>query len=803
MVWIILALGIGANTAVFRLVDQVLLRPPPFQDPDRLLLIWNTASGSDERLRVPAPDAGEIGDAVPSLAAVAFMGRIADGSLESPAGEGASHVRIAPVTPNLFAVLGVEPSRGPGFSLSAGEAGAEGATPPGEVVLSHDAWVRLLGRRPDVIGRDVLLNGAPARVAGVLPSGFRVPMPPGTGMGDQVDVWAPLPSDLRTIQRSGGRRTDQDSDNTGAVVARLTDHATLAQARAELEFLTEELQRRVPEEATTRLAFEARILWRDATRHLRGILNTLLVGVGVVLLITCLNLSTLILARGTRRASEFAVRAALGAPLGRVARQLITENLILVVPGALLAVLVALGVFAAIAGASPYEIGPLEGGLDLGIPVLAAGITLGVVFVSGLAPALRLASREAAGRTGAGFLRGDSGAGRIRGTLLTAEVALSVTLLFGTFLLLKTARELRTANPGFEPRGVMTFHLSMRVPGRYPGPADRAELARTVVDRLSALPGVESVGLTTLLPLAGRQWTQPYGLPGQSPQEWDGNRAEFRAVTSGFFSALGVRLVDGRSFTAQEDRTEERRVVLVDERLAERIAPGGSAVGLTLGIPLDGSEVTAQVVGVVENVRYDRLDADGREVVYVPYRQEASREVSFVVRTTGDPAALAPAIRATLRSIDPQLPVYDLRTLGNYLDSAVAPTRFAGSVLGAFALLALLALSVGLYGVVALEAARRTPEIGLRMAIGADSHLVVGLIVGGGLRMVGWGAGLGCVLSGVGLGWVRPELYGTGLVDPWAWVVVAACMGGVAGAACWIPARRAASLDPTVALRRN
>lgn len=805
MVWLTLALGIGANTAVFMMVDQVLFQPPPFREPDHLLLIWNTASGATERLRIPAPDAGEIRDGVPSLSAIAFMGRAADGSLEAAEGDAAVHVRVAPVTPNFFPLLGAEAFSGRLLGPTDGDVppGADQATSPTVVVLSHETWIRILGGDPDAVDREIRLNGRPATVVGVLPAGFRVPMPPGTGMGGNVDVWRPLPTDLRSFQRPDGRRTDQDSDNTGAVVARLAPDAGLTRVRVELGFLADELATRVPEYATARIGFRAQTLWTDATQHLRGILRTLLMGVGIVLLITCLNLSTMVLARGAQRESEFAVRAALGAGRGRVIRQLVTENLLLFLPGAFLALLVATWIFSALSAFSPYEEGLATVSLNLRVPLIAGGLTLAVVFLAGLAPAARLASLERAGRTGSGFLRGGAHRSRARKVLLTTEVALSVTLLFGTFLLLKTAQGLKGADPGFDPRGALTFHLSMRIPGRYPGPRDRAELVRTIVARISNTPGVQEVGLTTLLPLSGRQWTRPYGLPGQPPDQWEGNLAEFRAITSGLFSALEIKVLEGRSFTAEEDRTEERRVVVVDEHLARRMAPRGSAVGLTIGIPLDGSEVFAEVVGVVGNVRYDRLDAESREVIYVPFRQEASREVSFIVRTNGDPATIAPAIRSTLTAIDPQLPIYDLRTLESYLDSAVAPVRFAGTVLGAFAVLALLALSMGLYGVVALEAARRTREIGLRMAVGARAPEVVASIMTSGFRLVGWGAVLGCVISILVLRVLKPSLYGTGIVDPWAWLIVAVCLGLVAGAACWLPARKAASMDPTTALRSD
>ena len=322
-----------------------------------------------------------------------------------------------------------------------------------------------------------------------------------------------------------------------------------------------------------------------------------------------------------------------------------------------------------------------------------------------------------------------------------------------------------------------------------------------LTEGVRGLPGVVAVGLVGELPLAGGRWTQPYGLPGQSADEWVDNRADFRVVTSGYFEALGVRLVDGREFTADEDVNEDRRVVVVDDKLARRVAPGGSAVGERIGLPLDGSAVMAEIVGVVEHVRHDALAFDGREALYVPYRQEASRDVAFVVRTDRQPEVLVPLLRDRVRALDPQVPIYDVRTMTEYVDAQIAPTRFAFTLVGAFGVLTLLAAAVGLYGLISFEITRRTADIGLRLAIGASASEVRLSFLRYGLRLglIGLAAG-GLMAAGVVIAFA-PWFRGVPVFAPGPWMATATLVLFVVVGASWAPASRASRLDPVEALR--
>ncbi|MBW3536075.1 MAG: ABC transporter permease, partial [Gemmatimonadetes bacterium] len=669
-----LALGIGANAAVFGLVEGVLLAEPPYDEPDRLVLVWNTLPGSRERIPVAGPDVAILRERARRLEGVAFVTRPVDGGIEPAAGDAAEHVRMASATADFFRVLGVETALGRGFAP--GVAGGGGGAPAdpeavGVTVLAHGTWRRLFGADPSVVGRTVRVNGVPVQVVGVLPPGFRLPLPPDAGMGGEVDLWLSFLVPLTAFHREE-RLLDQDSDNSGAVVARLAPGATVAMAREEARRIGAELRAEVPAYAASGLGLDVRSMHADATGHARGVLLALLVGAGAVLAVACLNIAGLMVARGAARSGELAVRAALGAGRGRIVRQLLVESLVLVAVGLGAALALAPAAAGALARSVPAGIAPPGGvAFDLGTLGLAGIVACVSAVLAGVVPARHVASRDARGTVGSGLVgRGGGRSGSARRGLVVIEIALAVVLVLGAGLLFRTVAALQDVRPGFEPVGALTFDVSLRIPDRYRGPARRAEVMKAVEARLAALPGVHAVGWVGVLPLAGDRWTQPYGLPGQPPQAWEANRADFRVASSGFFEALGTRLLEGRTFTAVEDVEEDERVVIVDATLARRIAPAGSALGAVLGVPVDGAPVEARVVGVVEPVRYESLESDGREAVYVPYRQEASREVSFVVRAAGDPGDLAPAVRAAVREIDPQIPVYDLRTLEAYVAEA-------------------------------------------------------------------------------------------------------------------------------------
>lgn len=800
-----LAIGVGANAAVFGTVDRLLFAPAPYPDADELGFIWNTLGEDPARIRVAAPDVAVFRERARLVESIAFTNRVTDGAIESPADGGAEHARIATVTEDFFDVLRVTPALGRSFVPEDGPPAVGSAIDPSAppvIVIADHFWRSVFGADRSVIGRTVVLNGRPAVVVGVMPADFSLQLPPDAGIAADADVWIPLRVPLSDFHRSRGRLLDQDSDNSGVAIARLHDGVSFAAARAELVDIGRALQDEIPSYAVADLRVDLRPLRADATAHARGVSLVLLLGATVLLVVAALNIATLVLARGIRRGPELAVRAALGSGRARIVRALLIENILVAGLGTIVAIAVAQVLAGFLFGLLPPELARIaRPGRELRF-VLAAGLFSALVVAGfGMVPGLGRLGTRALRRFPAAVLRGGGRGAPARGLLVGFQIALSVALVASGLLIERSLERVRGQRPGFEPRGAVTFSASFRVPGRYSGPADRARLVREIETSVSDLPGVRAVGLVGGLPLAGDRWTQPYGLPGQAEHQWEANRADFRVVSSGLFEALGIRLVEGRTFTRDEDLYEDRRVVVVDEAMAQRIAPGGSAIGATVGFPLDGDAVQGEVVGVVERVRYDDLASYGREALYVPYRQEASRDVSFVVRSGVDPVTLIPALRDVVRGVDPQIPLYDMRTMSDYVDAAQASMRFAIALVGLFSVLTLIAAATGLYGVVSYDAARRTRDLGLRMAIGASSREVRRLVLRDGLRTGGSGAVAGLALAGVCAVALGRQLPNVRIADPVPWGIATAIALLVTAGASWIPAFRASRLEPMVALR--
>lgn len=794
-----LALGIGANAAVFGLVDQVLFRPPPFERAGELVLIWSQRPEAPGRIPVAAPDAAVLAERSSRLGGVEFLGRPRNAGLEVREGDGARHVRVASVTTGFFRLLGVDAAVGRTFRDTDGPSPASGAAGPTPVaVLADGVWREAFGSDPGVVGRTVLVDGAPMTVVGVMPPGFALELPPGLGMDTRIDVWTSLPGPLASLRRSDGRRVDQDSDNRGAVIARLAPRASLEQAAAEVDRLSGELRSRVPAHAEAGLGFDVRPLHADATAHARPVLLMLMAGVGLVMVVACLNLATVLVARGARRRGELALRVALGAGRGRIARQVMVEAVVLVVLGAGAALLLAWTLAPLLQTLVPAELAGRTGGARVGGRVLGftAAVAAGVLLLFGLVPAVQAGRVEGRGALRSAIVRGGRPRGLRGRALAVAQVALAVVLIVGAGLYVRSIRALEDVRPGFEPAGALTFRVSVRIPGRYTSPGDRARLMKEIEGSVAALPGVEAVGLVGVLPLGGGRWTQPWGRPGEAESEWSTHEADFRVISSGYFAAMGVRILEGRAFTSREDVQEDERVVVVDEKLAREVTSSGSAVGAVVGIPLDGSAVWARIIGVVEHVRHETLEADGRPAIYVPYRQEASREVAFVVRASRDPAGLSPAVRRAVSSVDPRIPVYDLRTLEDYVAAAVAPRRFGLGLLTTFAGLALLLAMVGLYGVIALEVGRRRREMGVRLAMGARRAQVVRSVVAGGLRIGGLGLLAGGALTVIGSPLLEAVVFDVRVMDATTWAATTCVVLAVTVAASWLPARRAARTEP-------
>lgn len=809
-----LAVGIGACTALFSVAYAVLLRPLPFPEPSRLAVIWaETRSAVGRPLPVDAPDVALIREQARAFEGISFVRTVTDGTLD---GEGeAESIALARVTGNFFDVLGVSPELGRGLKPGDGRLTPAQAArddddltplPPTAVVLSHGLWVRRFGGDPAVLGRAVQIDGNPAVVVGVMPAEFRVPAPAGSGIPSEIDAWTPVRFDLSLLRRTE-RLEDQDSRNGGIVLARLRNGVSAGAASRELAAASTSLRREstAGREAGFRLVLAP--LRDEVGRAARPLLLALLGAAGLVLLVGCLNVAGLLLARSLARGRDRAVRVAMGADRGRLILDALTEAGVLAVLGG--GVGVALAVLGAprLVGLLPESIPRLsEATTSLPALAFAALVAALSVLVFGTIPALRAARVDPALVLSGGRSLGTRGATSIRMILVGGQLALVTVLVMGSALLLRTVENLERTDLGFQPDGVMTFDLSLVLRDGYRGPADRARFLSELEQRLSGLPGVRAVGTTGILPLSGRRFEQPYALAGQGSLGADpGRRAAFRVVTGGYFRAVGTKVLAGRSFIPADD-DQNRRVAIVDEALARRISgrhPTAAAVGTPILIPVDGEEVRAEIVGVVESGRQDGLRAESEPAVYVPYRHEASRNVSVLVRTAGSTEALSGPIRAALRDMDPRLAIHGMRTLESLVSRQVAPTRFFLGILVAFGALALLLAGIGVFGLVAYEARSRRREIGVRAALGATRGRLLGkvlrrsLAVGGGGTLVGVGVTLG--ISRL----VGSVIYEASPAEPGILAFASAVVLAVTALGSWIPARSAARTDPMEVLREE
>jgi putative ABC transport system permease protein len=775
-----LALGIGANTATFSVVNAVLLRPLPYPDPDRLVMVREVYRAAGEESESTASAASflawkERGRLFADLAAIVHRNYSLTGGDGAP-----EHLQGARVSPSLFALLGVRPQRGRLFTAEEDRPGA-----PFAAVVSDGLWHRRFGADPDLIGKTFNLNGAPFTVVGILPPGFQFP--------DGADVWA-------SIQIDPAKPLPwHDLD----VVARLKPGVSLERAQAELAGLSAQLARERPD---TQAGWGARAvpLKRILEGDVRPALLILLGAVAFVLAIACANVANLELARVAERDREVAVRIALGAGRGRLVRQFLAESVLLSLLGGGGGLLLAYASLRPLVALSPVEVpGFRQVSIDgrvLAFTLVAAVVT-GLLF--GLVPALKI-SRPEIGQLLKEGSRGSAGIGgrRFRGFLVMAEIGLALVLLVGAGLMLRSFWRLGGVTPGFDPRGALTVRLNL--PSRaYPTPERRFAFYRAALDRIAALPGVREVALTTTLPLARENITDSFTVEGRPAPAGEMAVANTRMISPGYFQVMRMPLRAGRAFTAADD-VSARPVVVVSESMARRYWPDEDPVGRR--VKKGGSTSTdpwITVVGVVADVKDTGLDADPGATWYMPFAQNAWDGVNLVARTAGAPLSLAPALRRAIWSIDPNQAVYDVATLEDLLAGSVARPRFSVILLLLFSTSALLLAAVGLYGVLSYSVRQRLNEIGIRMALGARPADVLGMVVRQGMALAATGIALG-IVAALGLTrLLRSQLFEISPSDPWTYVVLSIGLAAVALAANLLPARRATRVDPVISLKRG
>jgi putative ABC transport system permease protein len=779
-----LALGIGANTAIFSVVKAVLLSPLPYPEPERLVWVREINPGSDI-LDEPASmpnynDWRTQSQSFEGLAAFGYAGgTITEGDREPERVSGMS------TSANFFDVVGVRPALGRGF-LPEEEAAGKNRV----VVISHALWQRRFNSDPSVLGRQITITGNVHTVVGVAPKDFKTPVP-----GPKApDLWFPIAFRFdESIRRS-------DFLN---VFGRLKPGASVEQGRAELEALAARL---AAEHPATNAGWSVKVepLHERVVGNVRQALWVLMGMVGLLLLIACANVANLLLARAAARRQEIAVRTALGAGRWRVVRQLLTESVILALMGGALGLVLAAWGVELLVALSPGNLPRLEEvGLDARVLAFTLGVSAltGVVF--GILPALSASKADVAVSLKEGGSRGSTagrGARRLRSSLVVAEIAITAVLLAGAGLMVRSFAAVQSVDPGLRADRVLTFDFALPMTAYKEAP-QRAAFYEQLTARAAAIPGVEHAAIVDALPMTGNTNVLAFVVEGRPPLPPEKVQdAEMFSVAPGYFDVMGIPLLRGEPLT-ERHRADVPTVVVINETMARRYFPGEDPVGKRLNLGDPEKTPWWTVVGVVRDARTDGLDKEPYPQMYVPAAQYPQRAGTFVARTKGDPASVVPALRREVASMDKDIPLYNLRTMEQVLSDSLSRRRFQMVLVAAFAGVGLLLAAVGIYGVISYSVTQRSHEIGVRMALGARVGDILKLVVGQGLWLALAGVGLG-LLGAFALTRVLTSLlYGVSATDPLTFAAVASGLLGVALLACLLPARRATKVDPMVALR--
>ncbi|MBA4137137.1 MAG: hypothetical protein C0518_07460 [Opitutus sp.] len=779
-----LALGIGANVAIFSLVDSVLLRPLAFPESERLVRIWATAPerGIDRTATslLRFEDFRTQQEVFSRMAVDTFAGLSLVGG-----GNEAEQLAGAIVSSQFFQTLGVRPQLGRVFTVEDDLPGA-----PRVTVISHGLWQRRFAARADILGENVILNGQPTTIVGVLPPNFGFPF-------DQRDAWLAKPQEVP------GLTTQQVQNGAGYlnITARLKPGVSLEQAAEAIRIIARRYGEANPARVDAKFGTLVLSFHEEIVGNQRPAFYTLFAAVGFVLLIACANVANLLLTRFAGRTKEIAVRMALGADRRRVLGQFLTESVLLSVLAAALGTLLASWSLDALVGFAQDFV---PRAADVALNWRALAFTTGVALLTGVAmglfPALQV-SRQNIVESLKDAAKGSTGgvrSGRFRSLLLIGEVALSFVLLVSASLLILSFDRLRNVDAGFRDEGVLTAFVSLP-PARYDTPEKHAEFFARMQEQLAALPGVTAASLGSSPPLSGNQSFTPYAVKGRPipPLTEQPLGARF-AINPGYFATLGVALTAGRDFDVR-DRVGARDVVIVNEAFAREQFPDGNAVGQTLVLGVVRREF--EIVGVAANHRALNLSQEPNAQIYFSALQRPDNFMGLLVRTPGSPTALTGSLREVLRRVDADLPLINPQPLTRYVELSLAGRELNMMLLAGFAALAIFLSGLGIYSVMAYAIAQRTPEIGVRMALGASPGSVQRMVVGQGLRTAGIGLGFGLVAALGATRLLSNQLFGVEATHPLAYGGISVFVLLVSFLACWLPARRASRIDPLVALR--
>ena len=788
------ALGIGANTAVFSVLNAVLLRPLPFHEPHELvaLSLYDTRTG-------PEGVSDQSTVSYPDFVDWRAQNRVFDGlavyfnqSLTLTDGKEAIHLQAEAVSANLFTVLGIQPILGRTFSPNEDEPGNR------VVILSHGLWQRRFGGDPAIIGKSLRLNGEQFQVIGVMPAGFAFPIsafPP--------EVWTSM-SILRETKDGAKPMTEERGNDFLKCVARLKPNLSMAQAQANMDTISAALRQQYPD-SNTNIGAKVWPLVKAMVADAHSALLMLCAMAGCVLLVACVNVANLLLARALSRHKEISIRAALGAGRWHIVKQLLTESALLGVCGGIAGLLFGIwgldGLKALLPATIPRidEISP-----DFRVLAFTALVSLIVGALAGLLPAWRASHPNLAGSlndTSRGSSEGVRGR-QTRAALVVVEIVLALVLLASAGLLVESFLRLQKVQPGFDPTNVMTARIALPE-STYAKPAQAAEFYKKLLARISALPGVDSAAAAWWIPLSGSEIAFSFDIEERPLPKSQQPIAQVNVVTYDYFKTMRSSIVRGRDFNPRDDRNAPK-VIIISESFARQFFPGEDPIGKRVtpnGSPGPGDPPVRQIVGVVQDVHLISLRDAPKPQIYIPHEQFGIQTVMLFVRAKNDPRLLTASLRDAVNEIDKDVPLYRTRPFSDYFSQSIAQPRLNALLVGLFALIALLLAAAGIFGVMSYSVTQRTQEIGIRFALGAQRGDVLRLIVSQGMRLVLLGVALGFVGIFALTRLLRSLLFGVGATDMTTMLGVTVILGAVAFVACWLPAMRASQVDPVIALR--
>ena len=781
-----LALGIGANTAIFSVVEAVLLRHLPFRDPSRLVMVWenNRARSRDKNVISPANflDWQDQNDSFEQMAGL-FDFRFNLTGVDNP-----EELVGQVVTANFFELLGANAMAGRTFVSEEGVQGKDNVA-----VLSYGLWQRRFGGDPSIIGQDITLNGQSTAVVGIMPQSVPFYVKKGSMVGKQPDLWLPMTFGPNSRTRQGRYMLS---------IARLKPEVTIERAQSQMDALARGFEERYPD-FNKGWGVTVAPLSDELVGDIRPALMILLGAVGFVLLIACANVANLLLARAASRQKEIAIRTALGAPRGRIVRQLLTESCLLSLIGGTLGVFLALWGVELLLALSPKDLVRAQDvGVNFRVLAFAAAVSIITGIVFGVVPALEASrpelneSLKEGGRAGTSGARGN----RLRSVFVVAQVAMALVLLVCSGLMIKSLSRLQSVDPGFDAKDLLTVKLLL--PGsRYREDQKQIAFFHELISRVESLPGVRSAGAINYLPFAGPGAGTGFTIEGEpEPPPSQQPVVDARVAESGYFETMRIPFLAGRNFNEHES-TEESHVVVINETMARLAFPDTNPLGRRVTIFMKQTNLPSTIIGVVRDVKHESLNSEVRAMAYWPPPEQSYRYMTLVVRAESNPRALVAAIRSEVLAMDKDQPISDAATMEELVGSSVSKSRFSALLLGIFAGLALVLASVGIYGVMSYSVTQRSHEIGIRMALGAQKGDVVRMVVVQGMLLSLGGIGLGLIGSFAMTRLLSGLLYGVSATDPATFAVISVILVVVALAACFIPARRASRVDPMVSLR--